>query len=264
LTKQIIIVGYHRSGTSAISQNLMRAGLFLGHDLLGAKPSNPHGHFEDREFLDINEALLRFNGSQWDCTSEPIALVPKFAQAHARRLIARRLASHDIWGFKDPRICLLMDFWQSMLPDAHFLICLRHYTACVDSVIRRRLADLPSVHSNRLKANHAEYAANADAACINWCIYMNTVLRFYNKQSERCSMVRVDELNGDFSLAKAVNTRIGTMLETIQLDETFDPALFRRSKGIGHASAVSDDVHGIARQTWSALLETMQARRIDQ
>ena len=51
MSDQLIVAGFHRSGTSLVCQLLHRAGLFLGYDLLGPAFSNPHGHFEDTEVL---------------------------------------------------------------------------------------------------------------------------------------------------------------------------------------------------------------------
>jgi len=42
LSDQLIVAGFHRSGTSLVCQVLHRAGLFLGYDLLGAVFSNPY------------------------------------------------------------------------------------------------------------------------------------------------------------------------------------------------------------------------------
>ena len=58
MSHQLIIAGFHRSGTSLVSQLLHRAGLFLGYDLMGASFSNPHGHYEDIEVYDLHEQIL--------------------------------------------------------------------------------------------------------------------------------------------------------------------------------------------------------------
>ena len=70
MSNQLIVVGFHRSGTSLLCQLLHRTGLFLGYDLLGAAFSNPHGHFEDIEVFSLHEQILADNGQTW-LVSEP-------------------------------------------------------------------------------------------------------------------------------------------------------------------------------------------------
>ena len=65
MSDQLIIGGFHRSGTSATARLLHRAGLFLGYELLEALPSNPYGHFEDREVVDLHRHILNGNEQTW-------------------------------------------------------------------------------------------------------------------------------------------------------------------------------------------------------
>src|ERR687896_198189 len=79
LNHQLIVAGFHRSGTSLVCQLLHRAGLFLGYNLLGPAFSNPHGHFEDTEILEIHQQILADNGHTW-LVSEPF--LPVITEPH--------------------------------------------------------------------------------------------------------------------------------------------------------------------------------------
>lgn len=59
----VIVLGMHRSGTSALSRSLMALGLSLGQSLLDPQPDNPLGYWEDREIVAINEEVLASSGS---------------------------------------------------------------------------------------------------------------------------------------------------------------------------------------------------------
>src|SRR5687767_12826738 len=72
---ELIIAGFHRSGTSLVSELLNRAGLFLGDDLIGAHPTNPYGHFEDRDFTRFHDALLADNQRSWHITAPFIPVI---------------------------------------------------------------------------------------------------------------------------------------------------------------------------------------------
>ena len=66
LQKDVIILGMHRSGTSMVSGLLTNLGVDLGEDALGPLISNPRGHFEDGDFLGLNNAILAAAGGTWD------------------------------------------------------------------------------------------------------------------------------------------------------------------------------------------------------
>src|SRR5271155_6002863 len=70
-SRAVLVLGMHRSGTSAVARGLQMLGVYLGNDFLCAKPDNPRGYWEDRNIYDINERLLAVLGLKW----EDIALI---------------------------------------------------------------------------------------------------------------------------------------------------------------------------------------------
>lgn len=91
------ILGIHRGGTSAVAGFLYHLGLFMGDRLLGPGHGNPTGHWEDLDFVELNDALI----GNWKDPSvdraEPDMLVEQWKEL----IVAREI--HGIWGFKDPR-----------------------------------------------------------------------------------------------------------------------------------------------------------------
>jgi hypothetical protein len=121
-----------RTGTSAVAGVLGLLGVRLGDPerLLPPNPANPTGFSEHVEVIAINDELLASQGGTWyappafpDAWERDPALDD--LRARARRLIAAELAPADRWGWKDPRTCLTLPFWQDIVPDAAYLICLR-------------------------------------------------------------------------------------------------------------------------------------------
>ena len=138
MSEQLIIAGFHRSGTSLVCQLLHRAGLFLGDELLGATFSNPNGHFEDAEVVELHERILADNGRTWRVGEH---FAPVLADSHLecmRRLVERREARHRLWGFKDPRVCLFLPLWKHLLPRARVLLVYRHFAEATRSLARPR------------------------------------------------------------------------------------------------------------------------------
>lgn len=118
----VLVVGMHRSGTSAVTGALGRLGLQLpaGGDLVTGRFDNP-AHHESDALNRFDDELLRVLGGSW--SGPPIrvdvgwedsarvdALVPRAREA-ARRAFPPEGAN----AWKDPRLCLLLPFWRRQL-----------------------------------------------------------------------------------------------------------------------------------------------------
>jgi hypothetical protein len=140
---QICIIGMHRSGTSMVANLLRRCGLVLGPDekLMGPSDSNLAGHFEHRGFLEINEALLKHLGGSWESPPdakpdwERDAALDVFI--HDAELLLRTFANSSHWGWKEPRTTILLPFWKRIVPNLHFVICIRNPLEVARSVAKR-------------------------------------------------------------------------------------------------------------------------------
>ncbi|WP_270725911.1 sulfotransferase [Shimia sp. Alg240-R146] len=227
MSSQIVILGYHRSGTSALSQNCQAAGLFLGDTLLGAKPSNPFGHFEDKNFFQVNEAILQTNLARWDMPHDLVPVIRPEIRQVAMELVSRRNAQYDLWGFKDPRTCILLDFWHSLLPDPKYLVCLRHYTTCVDSIVRRHVLDIYSRQQLGLDQSVEQYSLDYNGVCANWCVYMANLLTFLETRDADRMVVRIDKMPKEISIIGEMNDAFGVGLDPIPLSQTFRPEVFQ-------------------------------------
>ena len=64
--KGLLVLGMHRSGTSALTRLLNLHGAVLGDDLLPAGHDNPSGFWELREAVAIHVRLLAGLGMAWD------------------------------------------------------------------------------------------------------------------------------------------------------------------------------------------------------
>lgn len=62
----LVVLGMHRSGTSALTRLLHTAGADAGGRLLGASAGNELGHWEDAFVVETNERLLAALGRRWD------------------------------------------------------------------------------------------------------------------------------------------------------------------------------------------------------
>jgi hypothetical protein len=142
--KVVCVLGMHRSGTSLITRMLNFLGVDLGPEehLLEPAECNPKGFWEHQGFVAINDAVLEQLGGHWDepprCSSGWERL-PKLnaLKTRARSLIQKEFATAQQWGWKDPRTCLTLPFWQDLLPSMHYVLCGREPGSVALSLERR-------------------------------------------------------------------------------------------------------------------------------
>jgi len=136
-SKTVVVLGMHRSGTSMVAGVLARLGVDMGQELLGKSWSNPLGHFEDKDFVELNERILDAAGGSWNNPPSESAIrdqEPSFAK-EIKNLI--RAKESNIWGWKDPRTCLTIELYLPYLTNPYFIVCRRDYQAIAESLRRR-------------------------------------------------------------------------------------------------------------------------------
>jgi hypothetical protein len=154
-SRAVLVLGMHRSGTSALARGLQMLGVYLGNDFLSPQPDNPTGYWEDRNIYEINERLLAVFGLKW----EDVALIDdarwnetevEALRAEAVKYLRSQFASHPLWGFKDPRTIRLLPFWHSALDrlevDECYLVVIRNPRSVATSLIQRQGMDAVTAH----------------------------------------------------------------------------------------------------------------------
>jgi hypothetical protein len=220
LSDQLIIAGFHRSGTSATARLLHRAGLFLGYELLEALPSNPYGHFEDREIVNLHTRILSDNEKTWAVAEPLLPIVGQQRWQLMQRLIERRNSEHSLWGFKDPRTCLFLMLWKHLLPNAKVLIVYRHFSGSAYSLAQRHSSDM---FLRRGSAHvHRRFWEDPDFALRMWLVHNNALLAFARTFPEDTMTVSLNMIRDGFPVAWALNRRWGLDLEDLPVAEAFD------------------------------------------
>lgn len=116
----ILVLGMHRSGTSAATRCLNMVGMEVGPNLLVPDGGNSKGYWEHADAVRINDRLLAaFGLSWWSLKPLPEGWLDS-APAHAARgeivrLVKRDFAGIPLWGIKDPRMCRLAPLWIDVL-----------------------------------------------------------------------------------------------------------------------------------------------------
>lgn len=142
----ILILGMHRSGTSALSRVVSLLGATLPEHLLGARPGNPTGHWEPERLVQLHDRMLAEAGSRWDDWRSFDAEVlggERLAdyKAQIRRLIVEEYGDSPLLVLKEPRICRFVPLYEAILDDLgiqpRFLLIDRNPLAVIESLDRR-------------------------------------------------------------------------------------------------------------------------------
>jgi len=124
----ILVLGMHRSGTSALTRVLSLLGAALPHDVLGAQEnSNETGHWEPTKLVDFHEEILAELGSTWwDWRPFEFSQLSQQRQGEIRAKIADIIKTEygesPVIVVKEPRICRFVGFFTDALTDAGFQV----------------------------------------------------------------------------------------------------------------------------------------------
>jgi hypothetical protein len=218
---RLIVAGFHRSGTSAAARLLHHAGAHMGDDLVGERLSNPFGHYEDVAVVCLHDAVLADNGCTWQVDTEMLPAVSADRREEMGALAAAREQGHPLWGFKDPRVCLFLQAWKHLLPDARVVVVFRHYAGAVASLHRReaRLA-LSGVEPVALHRRFWEVPA---LALRMWLVHNRALLEFAGAHRRDVLAVSFDALRAGMPLVAAAEARWGMGLQPVPTFEAVQP-----------------------------------------
>ena len=142
----LVVLGMHRSGTSAFTGILDILGLNLGAKMLETQPDNPKGFFENKYVVLANDCILDTLNTTWDDTLPmPGDWLKRFKDTQLerdiRQFLRKEMAEHQLSALKDPRLSRLLPIWlpifaaENIRP--HFAIVIRNPLEIADSLSKR-------------------------------------------------------------------------------------------------------------------------------
>ena len=143
----VFVLGFGRSGTSALTRVLSYCGAALPPGLLGAIADNKRGCFEPREVIYLNQAVLRRQGrSGYDLrlrTRDDATIGAERDAASVERIRAylSKLPAAPVVVIKEAKITAISDLWFEAARLAGYevaaVIAVRHPAECISSVQNR-------------------------------------------------------------------------------------------------------------------------------
>jgi hypothetical protein len=170
----------HRSGTSLAAALLRSSGLDVGERLMEGNWSNPRGHFEDMDFVELQRAELVRLGHHQDGWVRPELPAPADDLISAARdLLARKDEQGKPWGWKDPRTILFLRLWLDLAPEAKLAVIYRAPWEVIDSLFRR---------------GDDVFSGDPELAVDMWLKYNRILLDVAHAQGGRCLLVSLETL----------------------------------------------------------------------
>ena len=114
--RAVVVLGMHRSGTSALARVISLLGATLPKTLMPPSDANPRGYFESERLFELHEEIMRSAGTAWfelapfpaDWMNSPIAegWVDRLAEA-----LTAEFEDSPLFVLKDPRMSRLLPIW---------------------------------------------------------------------------------------------------------------------------------------------------------
>jgi hypothetical protein len=147
----VLVLGMHRSGTSALTRTLNLLGCDLPKTLVPEAQGNEAGHWESAPISKLNDALLESAGTNWR-DFEPVNpewfRSPKSGEFREKAVSALKEEFGASWLYvlKDPRICRIAGWWSTTIEAAGatpaIVSIVRHPLEVADSLKKRDNFDL--------------------------------------------------------------------------------------------------------------------------
>lgn len=143
----IIVLGFFRSGTSALCRMLSHCGVNFGKGLIPGKDFNPLGYYEHHLLNELNSMMG--HGFHLD-TPEP--------RADVMDMVKALLEARGVDAIKDPRICRLVKPYCQIIDNPKFILIERDEEACVRSFDEFTMGFYGKDHARKLRAQYQDMA----------------------------------------------------------------------------------------------------------
>ena len=116
-----MVLGMHRSGTSALTRALNSAGWELLNDehVLGPGRGNSYGHFEDARVVRTNDQVLAQHRASVDSPWNAVLDPEGSSEVAEDRSVFGDLERRGAVVIKDPRMCLTLPWWRTRWPKGY-------------------------------------------------------------------------------------------------------------------------------------------------
>jgi hypothetical protein len=184
----LLVLGMHRSGTSAFTRVFNLLGADLSKILLAPNPDNRLGFWESRELLILHDAILASAGTTWDDWTRfdpgwyESARAGPFRE-RLRAYLAQDFGASPLFVIKDPRVCRLVRLWRETCDeigvDLKVVIPIRNPLEVMRSLERRH--GFPAAKCHLMWLRHALDALHDSTGLPRCVVSYAALLRDWRK-----------------------------------------------------------------------------------
>ena len=167
-------------------------GVYLGPEQVLAqrceRDGQPKGYWENIQIISLNDAILARHGGSWDeppispARWEASALIDDLKE-RGRMLVRDTFANAVMWGWKDPRNCLTLPFWQQLLPEMRYVVCLRNPVDVAHSLAHRD--GFSAEKSSRLWLRYVSSALEHSAGQSRLIVFYEDLMNNWPRELQR-------------------------------------------------------------------------------
>ena len=207
----IVIAGMHRSGTSLAARIFQGFGVNIGNNLISANEENPldnkYGYFEDVDFENFQSNALKERGYHFLNVPSGKIKLTDLEKKEARKILSEKKSDNkNVWGWKDPRTTLFLDFWNDNIQNVHFFFVFRHPLETWLSLAKRG----GWLNMNPLDGFEA------------WKIYNQKILDFTRKNPEKSTIFHIKGMVHNPDHLKRIVSNYLDIDEDFDLNNFFD------------------------------------------
>ncbi|NEP59501.1 MAG: hypothetical protein F6K31_21235 [Symploca sp. SIO2G7] len=142
----LVVLGMHRSGTSALTRVLSLCGASLPKTLPSSREDNQLGFWEPAKVQQLHDKLLQDLGSSWDSihmlSNEWFELEENQTYTDSMvDVVEEEFLDSNLFVLKDPRVCKLLPWWTKIFERlnvvAKYIIVVRHPLEVAESLAVR-------------------------------------------------------------------------------------------------------------------------------
>ena len=153
----------HRSGTSMLSAILHKIGVNMGTSFYSDNKGNLIGHYENKDFLQLNQSILHLAGGSWRSPPSKGSILKLREEFESLINPLIKNSEEELWGWKDPRTCLTINLYLPFLKNPYFILVRRDPNEIAKSLEKRgvisltKAKNLIKIYNDRIEDFFMEY-----------------------------------------------------------------------------------------------------------
>ncbi len=245
--KLLLVLGMHRSGTSALTRGMQVVGAEFGGRFLDAQKDNPKGFWEDADLRNLHLEMFEALGMAWNrltpLSPEEIRRLETLGyHKKAKQLLHSKMTKGEIHAFKHPRMAKLFPFWREVFETSEYdvlcVLAVRHPLSVAKSLATR----------DQIEKTYA---------CLMWLSHV--IPSLFVPEPSRAIVSDYDRLISDPSLEmKRIANRFGSSVDSDEMEEyknDFLEADLRHSSHSLKDLEQDPELPGLVMEVYSGLLD---------